>query len=57
LKLRHKGDGNFAVWGYGLDGTDLLVNEIGSYTGEVLTSGAQILELTADGAWSVSVIE
>jgi hypothetical protein len=57
LKLRHRGDGNFAVWAYGSDSTDLLVNEIGAYSGEVLLGGAQILELTADGPWSTSLLE
>ena len=56
-KFRHKGEGNFAVWGYSLDGTDLLVNDIGTYSGEVLLEGAQILELTADGSWSVALVD
>ena len=32
--LAHSGDSNFAVWAYPEDGrSDLLVNDIGSYTG------------------------
>ena len=56
-KFRHKGEGNFAVWAYGSNGADLLVNDIGSYTGEVVLDGAQIIELTADGRWSASLID
>ena len=56
-KFRHRGEGNFAVWGYGEGGTDLLINDIGTYSGEVVLGGAQILELTADGPWSASLLD
>lgn len=52
--LTHNGDGNFAIWTYG-DTTDLLVNEIGVFSGEVLlTSGTFLFEITANGPWSIS---
>lgn len=53
--LTHAGGGNFAIWGYSSDGTDLLVNEIGNYSGEVLLAdGTFVLEITADGPWTAS---
>ena len=54
LKLSHRGDGNFAIWAYGLD-TDLLVNEIGRYSGEVLLGDAEVLEITANGSWMMTL--
>lgn len=52
--LTHNGDGNFAIWTYG-ETTDLLVNEIGAFSGEVLlTSGTFLFEITANGPWSIS---
>jgi hypothetical protein len=54
MTLTHAGDGNFAVWAYG-PATDLLVNEIGSYSGEVLLpDGTFLFEITANGAWTLS---
>jgi hypothetical protein len=51
--LTHSGSGNFAIWAYG-PSTDLLVNEIGNYSGEVLLAdGTFLLEITADGAWTI----
>lgn len=56
--ITHNGDSNFAVWAYGEAVRDLLVNEIGSYTGEVLwPSGTSLLEITADGKWTISAPE
>ena len=53
-KITHKGDGDFAVCAYG-DTSDLLVNEIGSYCGEVvIPSGTLRLTVTADGTWTVT---
>ncbi|MCV0377538.1 MAG: hypothetical protein K5835_18840, partial [Microbacterium sp.] len=55
--VSHSGSGNFAIFAYGAGpfGADLLVNEIGNYSGEVaIGSGAFLLEITADGAWSIS---
>ncbi len=54
MKLTHSGSSNFAVWAYG-ESTDLLVNEIGRYSGEVLMNGAAVLEIHADGKWSATI--
>lgn len=54
LKITHSGRSNFAIWAYGDSGRDLLVNEVGKYSGEVLVSAdTAVLEITADGAWSI----
>ncbi len=51
--VTHAGDGNFAIWAYGPE-TDLLVNEIGNFSGEVLLSeGTFLFEITANGPWTV----
>ena len=53
--LTHDGSSNFAVWTYG-DGSNLVVNEIGAYSGTVRwTKGPELVTVTADGAWSVTV--
>jgi hypothetical protein len=53
--ITHTGSSNFAVWSWSLYGRDLLVNEIGSYNGEVLLGDGTILfEVKADGAWSMT---
>lgn len=55
-KLTHKGQENFAVWAYGESSSDLLVNEIGNYSGEnVMPEGPVVLAITADGSWTVAV--
>lgn len=54
LHLTHSGSSNFAVHQYDTEGNrELLVNEIGSYSGYVLPQGhgPYILEITADGPW------
>jgi hypothetical protein len=54
VDLTHQGDANFAIWAYGST-TDLLVNEVGQYSGEVLLpDGTFLLEITANGAWTIS---
>ena len=53
LKITHRGDGNFAVWAYG-DDTDLLVNEIGSYTGEQIVQPYTVLAISAEGRWTMA---
>ena len=51
-----KGPGNFAVHVFSSTGSDLLVNEIGNYSGEnVVPAGPALLQITADGPWSVNV--
>ena len=53
-KTTHTGKHNFAVTAYTADDYDLLINEIGKYSGEVqLPDGTVLLEMEADGAWSV----
>jgi len=53
--VTHSGASNFAIFGYSSGFPDLLVNEIGNYAGEVLIgSGTFFLEITADGAWTIS---
>lgn len=57
--LTFLGTGNFIVKGYASDGDykDLLVNEIGDFSGEVLVeSGIQIIEIRGtEGAWTMQV--
>ena len=53
-KITNQGDSNFAVWLYSEDGTDLLVNEIGNYSGEQLLKRGW-LEINSDGDWSIQV--
>ncbi|WP_110926788.1 hypothetical protein [Bacillus massiliglaciei] len=52
----HSGSSNFAVL---LNGSDLMVNEIGNYQGstrkQLATDGVYGLVITADGKWSVKV--
>ena len=55
MKLTHSGSSNFVVWAYGLSSTDLLVNEIGHYSGEVLMNDVILLEIHADGKWTARV--
>lgn len=53
--VTHTGSGNFAVIAYSTDSADLLINEIGSYSGEVLVGdGTFLLQVTADGSWTVT---
>lgn len=54
--IKHSGESNFAVIAYGSEGIDLVVNEIGNYSGQVvLPDGTLLLEVTADGAWTVAL--
>lgn len=53
--IAHTGDSNFAVWSYG-DGSDLLVNEIGAYTGQVRwPAGTALIQVSANGAWTIAL--
>lgn len=53
--ISHSGDRNFAVWSYG-DRNDLLVNEIGNYTGQVRwQAGPALIQVSADGAWTIAL--
>ncbi|GIF66629.1 hypothetical protein Ais01nite_46640 [Asanoa ishikariensis] len=52
-KITHNGRGNFIVTAYG-ERSDLLINEIGKYSGEVLLdSETLVLEIQADGGWTI----
>jgi hypothetical protein len=57
ITMTHSGTENFVVTAYGRDaGETLLVNEIGRYNGQnTIEAGPLLLELNADGAWTVSV--
>jgi hypothetical protein len=54
--IKYKGSGNFAVWSYSTSGDrELLVNEIGNYSGEVqIPSGTYLVAIEADGPWSIT---
>ena len=56
----HRGQANFVVYLIGLgdvSGEQLVVNEIGNYSGQTLVDsmpeGTYLLEVMADGTWSV----
>jgi hypothetical protein len=49
-------DANFVVYTYSDSGRDLLINEIGPYSGEkILPSDTYLLEIIATGPWSIDV--
>jgi hypothetical protein len=51
----HNGSSNFAVTSYTADSPDLLINEIGVYTGQVqLPDGTRLLSISADGVWTAT---
>jgi hypothetical protein len=55
VSISHQGQSNVFVWEH-VEGdyADLIVNEIGEYSGEVdLRAGAFVLEIDADGEWSI----
>ncbi|MBA8847600.1 DUF4190 domain-containing protein [Microcella alkalica] len=53
--LAHTGDSNFAVWSYG-SSSDLVVNEIGAYTGQVRwPAGTALVQISANGAWTIAL--
>jgi uncharacterized protein DUF2510 len=53
LKVTNRGSGNFIVETYGDEG-DLLVNEIGNYSGEVvLGAGPELIQIQSDGHWTL----
>ena len=55
LNITNKGQDNFVVMGYSDNGTDLMVNEIGNYSGQVpLADGSFLLGVQSDGAWTVA---
>lgn len=53
ITARHRGTANFVVIAYGPDGSDLLINEIGHYSGQTtIADGSALLSVEANGAWS-----
>ena len=57
VKVTHSGENNFIIYEFDCNGeiVGILANEIGSYTGEKITTlGACFLEVVADGNWSIS---
>lgn len=53
--LTHDGSSNFYIWAWSTSDRDLLVNEIGTYSGTVLvTVGHNTWDIGADGAWTIS---
>ncbi|NKB92205.1 MAG: hypothetical protein GKR85_08005 [Candidatus Nanopelagicales bacterium] len=58
ITLEHSGAGNFIVEAVDRKGgTDLLVNEIGEYSGGArVPAGTRFLSVRADGEWSFSII-
>jgi uncharacterized Zn-binding protein involved in type VI secretion len=49
----HSGSENFVVQSYSSDSSDLLINEIGHYHGQVqLPDGTMFLSIEADGSWT-----
>lgn len=55
--IEHNGSSNFAViqYGSGLGGMNLLVNQIGNYSGSVAARpGPSIIVVSADGDWTIS---
>ena len=54
-QLTNDGDSNFAVWSYG-ESSDLLVNEIGPYSGTVRwPGGTNLVVVNAVGNWGVTL--
>lgn len=53
--MTHAGSSNFAVVEYGGMFPNLMVNEIGVYSGTVpAQAGPSVIEVSADGAWSIT---
>lgn len=58
VSTTHSGQSNLVVWALdqNLQQSELLVNEIGEYTGETLMApGARALRVEADGPWTISI--
>jgi hypothetical protein len=56
-EMRHEGESNFQVYGYGADGRSYtLANDIGEHTGTYrFTPGTKIVTITAGGPWSITL--
>nr|QNO52629.1 hypothetical protein MBLPMMNE_00036 [Methanosarcinales archaeon ANME-1 ERB6] len=61
FRMTHDGDSNFAVWLLDDEGdkVDLLVNEIGEFDGSkavgIKNQGDYILDISADGGWTITI--
>ncbi|MFC4060232.1 hypothetical protein ACFOWE_18160 [Planomonospora corallina] len=54
MTAEHSGESNFVIHAYTQDREELLVNEIGKYTGEVtLPNGTAMVRIEADGKWTL----
>ena len=60
FKITHDGESNIIVRQHSDEGTELLVNEIGPYSGEVVSrisvDQASLFEVIADGNWTITPI-
>lgn len=54
MSFTNDGPSNFIVYGIGSSSADLLVNEIGSYTGTVPYKNYSLLIVQSSGTWTVS---
>jgi hypothetical protein len=55
VSITNRGSSNFAVTSYG-DNGDLLVNEIGSYSGQVAVgAGPELIQVESDGQWTMKL--
>lgn len=54
VAITHDGEHNFAIIAASSSGIDLLVNEIGSYTGTKAIDTPAILDIDADGNWTIT---
>jgi hypothetical protein len=52
--ITHDGVSNFAITAASSSGIDLLVNDIGPYTGTKAIDTPAILDITADGNWTIT---
>jgi hypothetical protein len=53
VDVTHKGESNFVVYLYTEDDSELLINEIGNYSGEqIMSTGLVVIE--ADGTWTLT---
>lgn len=56
LSIRHSGDGYFGIEAYQGDDSELLVNEVGAYSGKKwLLAGEYVFDIDADGAWEIVI--
>ncbi len=56
ITITHDGVSNFVVTSYDSSGSNLLVNEIGHYSGQTTLPDASFLvSVNADGAWTITV--